>query len=231
MKPPCALYEFPLLRRITGDTLRPGGLDVTGRALELCCLPPQAAVLDMGCGGGASLGFLRGHGLQAVGMDISLPLLREAQARGPAVMADARRLPFAPAVFQAVFCECVISLLYDQDSVFTEVWRVLSPGGLFIVSDMVRLSNLSGLQGRSCLGGAKTREEMIRLFDSTGFALKHTLDLRNMLRELAAKMVWEFGSMNAFWALWKNACPDAATDTPCGKDLGYELFIGQKSGY
>lgn len=257
---PQNLYEFPLLRRVTGDTLRPGGLKITANALELCGFSHGARLLDVGCGAGASLAFLGAQGFQPVGMDSSPALLAEAQSHGPVVLGDAQALPFCSGNFQGIFCECVVSLLDKADSFFQESYRVLSDGGWLVVSDIVRMtspfsasflpptSSLPSLASsslaattpchhqlgtalgheKSCLDGAKTRQGMERLFQEHGFVVRHVVDYRSSLVELAAKMVWEFGSVNAFWELWRQNISAECLGVPCAKQFGYELFIGQK---
>ena len=254
---PQNLYEFPLLRRVTGDTLRPGGLKVTASALELCGFSHGAKLLDVGCGAGASLAFLGAQGFLPVGMDASPVLLAEAQSHGPVVLGDAQALPVSSGSFQGVFCECVVSLLDKPDAFFQESYRVLDHDGWLVVSDIVRmplpfsassassspLSADSALPSthpcnnqlktpleheKSCLDGAKTRQSMERLFQEHGFVVRHVVDYRRSLVELAAKMVWEFGSMNAFWELWRQNTSTECLGAPCAKQFGYELFIGQK---
>ena len=83
---PCPLYEQELLRQATGDALRPGGIELTARLLAQCDLPPDARLLDIGCGRGASLAWLgTQQAYHAIGVDSSTSLLREAAARHLAV--------------------------------------------------------------------------------------------------------------------------------------------------
>lgn len=317
------LYEFPFLRRVTGDTLRPGGLKATAKALELCEFSQGAQLLDVGCGAGASLAFLAEQGFKPVGMDTSSALLREAQARGPVIKGDAQALPFADSSFQGVFCECVVSLLEKPQVFFQNSYRVLEDNGWLVVSDIIRmpmpesaeptpllcasfLCNAPGVSGeskknressefresgelrehngfkepdvscpsglsddeagsvsaestfscspdnlhsrrhlgpprslqaqpmagltheKSCLDGAQSQLAMEQLFQEHGFIVRHVLDYRRSLVELAAKMVWEFGSMKAFWELWQQKNPEGCGKAPCAKQFGYALFLGQK---
>jgi len=91
------MYETGLLRQATGGPLRPGGLDLTARLLEMCSLPADAVILDAGCGSGATLGFLKSAGYRhGLGIDRSGPLL---QADGSPVdppLACAEGVAFSP---------------------------------------------------------------------------------------------------------------------------------------
>ena len=55
----CKVYESEHIRSICGETIRPGGYDLTRRALELCGIRSGQTLLDIGCGYGASMEFIR----------------------------------------------------------------------------------------------------------------------------------------------------------------------------
>lgn len=89
-------WEHPALRAVAGAALRPGGVALTMRALELArqlaMLPHDALVVDLGCGPGETVALLHEGGMAAVGLDISAGLLAEARARNgrmPLIRADA----------------------------------------------------------------------------------------------------------------------------------------------
>jgi hypothetical protein len=48
-------YNKPLFRKAAGLTLRPGGLAITEKGLELCAWKEKSLVADIGCGLGATL--------------------------------------------------------------------------------------------------------------------------------------------------------------------------------
>jgi arsenite methyltransferase len=54
----CRVYELPGVQRVTGATIRPGGLALTRRAVALADLPAGAWALDVGCGAGATVDYL-----------------------------------------------------------------------------------------------------------------------------------------------------------------------------
>jgi SAM-dependent methyltransferase len=68
-------------------------------------LSPGSRVLDVGCGPGRHAAALRARGIETVGIDISVGLLR---AAGPGnwVRADARDEPFGRGSFDAAFSVC-----------------------------------------------------------------------------------------------------------------------------
>jgi len=68
-------------------------------------LAPGGAMLEVGCGSGMGLPYLRAHARAVVGGDFTMPLLREARAHVPdlhLVRMDAAHLPFRGASCDAV---------------------------------------------------------------------------------------------------------------------------------
>ncbi|MDY7039395.1 MAG: class I SAM-dependent methyltransferase [Chloroflexota bacterium] len=94
---------------------------------------PQARVLDLGCGRGGVMELLAEHVALPVGVDPDLASLveyREPNVRRAMTLANA--LPFPPASFDLVLCSWVIEHLADPLVAFSEVARVLRPGGHFV---------------------------------------------------------------------------------------------------
>ncbi|MDF1488256.1 class I SAM-dependent methyltransferase [Tessaracoccus caeni] len=90
-------------------------------------------VLDLACGAGAMIERLDKPGRLVVGLDLSEPELAEAAARGrwPLVRADGGYLPFQDGCFDAVVSSIGLAVVPDRERLFTEVSRVLRPGGVF----------------------------------------------------------------------------------------------------
>jgi SAM-dependent methyltransferase len=103
---------------------------------------PGERVVDLGCGESAVLGLAgpRLDGGLAVGVDSDTAALRAARtvpgmaSWTPFVAADlADPLPLVSGSMDAVFCHDVLELLPDPDALLREVWRVLRPGGRFVL--------------------------------------------------------------------------------------------------
>ncbi len=106
------------------------------RAIELLDLAAGQTVLDVGVGTGrehARLATAVSPSGLAVGIDLSPVMLglTRARTRTPVCQADARRLPFADASFDRLFCAYVLDLLpaADLPGVLSEFRRVLVCGG------------------------------------------------------------------------------------------------------
>lgn len=125
--------------------LSPGGPEEVDRVVEGLPLAGKA-LLDIGCGsGGVTLHLVERHGLaHATGYDVETPVIetarRHAAERGLSgrahfVRAPPGPLPFPDAGFDVVFSKDALLHVPDKDFVFTEIFRVLKPGGVFAASN------------------------------------------------------------------------------------------------
>ncbi|HEU4403228.1 MAG TPA: class I SAM-dependent methyltransferase [Candidatus Polarisedimenticolia bacterium] len=104
-------------------------------------MAPQAGetVLDVACGPGIVTGALAGEGLQALGIDLTDAMVREARARqagGHYVRGDVARLPFRKGIFDIVVCRNSFHHLADPLAVAREMKRVTRLGGRVVIEDM-----------------------------------------------------------------------------------------------
>jgi len=235
---PLTLYESIEMRAVTGPAIRPGGLTLTERALDLCSIPDGAKVLDVGCGVGATVEFLcQERHYAAFGVDTSSLLLKEGMESSPTLpllQGTAESLPFHEGSFSALFCECVLSLLPDPASALKEFARVIHPEGWVILSDVYartpgEASTLPHLPVRCCIKGAVGMGQIIAWVVESGLTVVTWEDHSTLLKQLAAQLIFSFGSLNAFWA---NACSEgvseAIQETVTRAKPGYYLLIAQR---
>lgn len=224
------------LLEVTGSTIRPGGLELTKRAVEFCRFGPDSQVADVGCGVGGSLEYLQGiHHIHSLGIDPSAALLDEGRCRSPGVpliQAVAERLPFKSGCLDGILCECVVSLIPDSDSALSEFRRVLKPGGYLVVSDIyARSPSPEGdslrVSGGSCTG---TRERIIESLLEHHFSPLLWEDHTDELKELAAQLILTHGSVDGFR---KALCGGNGRSSRRLVDLparpGYFLLIARKN--
>jgi malonyl-CoA O-methyltransferase len=91
--------------------------------------------LDAGCGTGRYLGLLTARGATATGVDLSLPMLGQAQAVSRRlVRAHVGALPFASRSFDLVVSGLALGDVPHLAPAIAELARVLRPGGRLIYS-------------------------------------------------------------------------------------------------
>jgi ubiquinone/menaquinone biosynthesis C-methylase UbiE len=107
-------------------------------------LPRTARVLDLGCGWGRSMHAMRAAGwTDVVGADFAEGMLIRGAEESPdlrLVRADGRRLPFRDASFDGAVVLAVLTAVPrddDQRAIASELRRVLRPGGVVAISDLL----------------------------------------------------------------------------------------------
>ena len=121
-------------------------------------LAPGERVLDLGCGAGTDTlvaAQMVGPDGHVTGIDMTPEMLSRARAAsleiGVAnvefVESEAERLPFPDGSFDVVISNGVIDLIPDKDAVFSELHRVLQPGGRIQIAD-VTIQNPVSAEGR-----------------------------------------------------------------------------------
>ncbi|WP_282785150.1 MULTISPECIES: demethylmenaquinone methyltransferase [unclassified Nocardia] len=99
-------------------------------------LRPGERVLDLGAGTGVSTVELAKSGAWVVAADFSQGMLAAGRHRQvPMVAADAMRLPFADASFDAVTIAYALRNVADPDLALREMLRVTKPGGRLVVAE------------------------------------------------------------------------------------------------
>ncbi|MGH6955936.1 MAG: class I SAM-dependent methyltransferase [Caulobacteraceae bacterium] len=164
---------------------------VTVSSLDCLPIPPSecfaSPMLDIGCNWGRWTIAAARAGVRVIGVDIHLEGLLYAQqlARrlAPAdnqpqfVLADARKLPFAPSSFATTFSYSVVQHFSRPNAaaILSEVGRVTRPGG----RSLVQMPNVRSIRGVIDRTARLTRkpaefdvryyriEELIELFDRT----------------------------------------------------------------
>lgn len=136
-----AMFDRVARRYDLTNTVLAGGQDRRWRRLtrETLDLRPGHRVLDVAAGTAVSTAELARSGATCVAADFSLGMLRAGTRRGvPLVAADALRLPFADAAFDAVTISFGLRNVSDPDAALAEFARVTRPGGQLLVCEFSR---------------------------------------------------------------------------------------------
>jgi ubiquinone/menaquinone biosynthesis C-methylase UbiE len=121
-------------------------------------LEPGEVVLDVGSGAGTDslvAAQMVGSEGRVTGVDMTPEMLAKARAAAVAMKAtnvefvagEAEGLPFEDESFDVVISNGVIDLIPDKDAVFSEIHRVLRPGGRIQIAD-VTIQNPVSEEGR-----------------------------------------------------------------------------------
>jgi SAM-dependent methyltransferase len=157
-----------------------------GNPTALATLDPGQVVLDLGSGGGIDV-FLSARRVgptgKVYGLDMTpemLDLARRNQAEAGVENAEfllgtIEHIPLPDQSVDVIISNCVINLSADKDTVLAEAYRVLRPGGLFAVSDVVlkrplspQLTEVMGLW-TGCVAGALLDTEYTAKLAAAGF--------------------------------------------------------------
>jgi ubiquinone/menaquinone biosynthesis C-methylase UbiE len=124
--------------------------------IRLTDLSETGYILDIGGGCRGTIGRLKPK--QVVAIDISVRELKEAPPDFLKIVMDATDLKFLDASFGTV--TAFYSLMYMkpdvQQKVFSEVWRVLKPGGTWLIWDSVIPAADAGSKDQSFLAQLRT---------------------------------------------------------------------------
>lgn len=164
-----------------------------GNPVALASLEEGEVVLDLGSGAGFDA-FLAakkvGSGGRVIGVDMTPEMVEKARNNAKKDgydnvefrLGDIEDLPVEDGSVDAVISNCVINLSPEKESVFSEAFRILKPGGRLMVSDIVLLSELpdpirdSVTAYVGCVSGAVLRDEYIEIIESQGFEDVRTVD-------------------------------------------------------
>lgn len=158
-----------------------------------CGLPTEYAaikkgdhVLDLGSGAGNDCFVARtlaGEEGKVTGIDFTDAMLEKANSNLKKtgfknidfVKGDIEDMPLQDNMFDVVISNCVLNLVPDKQRAFSEIFRVLKPGGHFCISDVVLTGELpeklnsAAEMYAGCVSGAILKEEYLEVIKQQGF--------------------------------------------------------------
>lgn len=157
-----------------------------GNPTGIASLEEGDIVLDLGAGAGFDC-FLAGQEVgdtgQVIGVDMTPEMVEKARKNIEENgvdnvefrLSEIEHLPVADGAIDVIISNCVINLSPDKRQVFSEVYRVLRPGGRIAISDNVVTSELpEDVQNdpesvAACVGGASSIPELESILSGAGF--------------------------------------------------------------
>ncbi len=157
-----------------------------GNPTALASLEEGETVLDLGAGAGFDC-FLAarevGPSGRVIGVDMTPEMVDKARGNARKFgygnvefrLGEIEHLPAADGSVDAVISNCVINLSTAKERVFSEVYRVLKPGGRVMISDIVLVGDLPETVAASlaayagCIAGAIGKGDYLKLLEKAGF--------------------------------------------------------------
>jgi len=232
------MYANEILRVASGETMHPGGPQLTRRLLELCDLPFDARILDLGCGAGATVSGLVKAGFEyTLGLDRLEILLSKGQdqhPQAPLACGLGGLLPIANDQLDAILVECSLAAMANFEQVIKEIQRVLRSGGKLAVSDLYArkpegIPALQALPLSSGLAQVLSHPELINSLQHHGFKTLVWEDHSESLKEMTGQIISTHGSISNFWRQTEPAADTLDIQIAVSKArLGYYILIAQK---
>ncbi|MFV0593739.1 MAG: arsenite methyltransferase [Draconibacterium sp.] len=158
-----------------------------------CGLPTEYAginigdsVLDLGSGAGNDCFVARsivGESGKVTGLDLTEEMIGKARANLAKtgftnlefILGDIENMPLPDNTFDVVISNCVLNLVPNKQQAFSEIFRVLKPGGHFCISDVVFAGDLpekikqEAEMYAGCVAGAAQETDYLQTIQNIGF--------------------------------------------------------------
>ena len=158
-----------------------------------CGLPTEFAkikegdmVIDLGSGAGNDAFVARkltGEKGRVIGIDFTEPMIARARENADKLglknvefrQGDIEDMPVTSNEADVIVSNCVLNLVPNKHKVFSEIYRVLKPGGHFSISDIVlegplpeKWKEVAELYA-GCISGATQKKEYLSIIEESGF--------------------------------------------------------------
>ena len=157
-----------------------------GLPTEFAQIKPGDTVLDLGSGAGNDCFIARaitGETGKVIGLDMTPTMIEKARNNADALgfnnvefrLGDIEHMPIGAEKVDVIVSNCVLNLVPNKELAFTEMFRVLKPGGHFSVSDIVLDGNLpdqlkhAAEMYAGCVSGAIQKADYLQQLADVGF--------------------------------------------------------------
>ncbi len=157
-----------------------------GMPTKYAAIKEGQTVVDLGSGAGNDCFVVRrivGETGNVIGLDMTEEMVTKAKENNRKMgytnvdfrLGDIEDMPIESNIADVVVSNCVLNLVPDKGKAFSEILRILKPGGHFCVSDIVikgempeKLKRVAELYA-GCISGALAKSEYLDIISSTGF--------------------------------------------------------------
>ncbi len=171
-----------------------------GNPVAPASLRKEEIVLDLGSGAGRDCFIAAnkvGKSGRVIGVDMTPEMIDRARKNAEKSnyknvefrLGEIENLPVADNSVDVVISNCVINLVPDKRRVLREMFRVMKPGGRFVISDVILLKELPDFVKNSveayasCLAGAVMKNEFMEAINAAGFQDVKVIDEVSSLTE------------------------------------------------
>lgn len=194
-------YQTDYVRLLFGDSMHPGGLELTKELGEKMGIVKQSNVLDIACGLGTTAIFIaKNFGCQITGIDLSEKNIAEAKRtsliQGVSeitnfMICDAENVVklFKQEAFDCCMCECSFCLFEDKKRAAKELYSVTRRNGKIGISDIVIRNEIpqslkDALSRFLCVLEAKSEQEYTGYLENAGFTNIRIYDKKHEILNL-----------------------------------------------
>ena len=157
-----------------------------GLPVALAKISTGDVIIDLGCGAGNDCFISRaetGPTGRVIGLDFASAMIEIANRNRDKlgydnvefIQGDIETMPLNDCIADVVVSNCVLNLVPDKAKAFSEIHRILKPGGHFSISDIVVAGEMSStLQSEleeyaGCLSGSIQLQDYLKIIKGAGF--------------------------------------------------------------
>lgn len=157
-----------------------------GLPTEYALIKPGDTVVDLGSGAGNDCFVARavtGESGKVIGIDFTEKMIEKARINAQKLgytnvqfrFGDIENMPLTSNVADVVISNCVLNLVPNKPKAFSEIYRILKPGGHFSVSDVVLTGELpqelakAATMYAGCISGAMQKNDYMSTIADAGF--------------------------------------------------------------
>jgi ubiquinone/menaquinone biosynthesis C-methylase UbiE len=157
-----------------------------GMPTEYAAIKKGDTVVDLGSGAGNDVFIahaITGEKGKVIGIDFTPEMIEKANRNNQKLqysnvefkLGEIEEMPLNENTADVVVSNCVLNLVPNKQKAFSEIYRILKPGGHFCVSDIVIKGNLpenlkkSAEMYAGCISGAVQHDEYLGIIKETGF--------------------------------------------------------------